>query len=123
MADITVQMGKLDATQSILVSSFTAGTLEATNTIVNALENKNNSLHIVINATGTGNVTIKAGNNYPNAMLGDLAVAVAAGINDIVLVDASRFENRDGSVVIEAGEVAGTIYAIAKEAGVEKVQA
>lgn len=123
MAEIQVQMGALDVTKSIMIANFAAETLAGTTTIANALENKNNSLHIVIDATGAGTVTIKAGNCYPNAMLGDLPVAISTGVNDIVLIDASRFENRDGSVVLETTDVTGKVYAVAKNAGVDKVQA
>ena len=123
MAEIQVQLGALDDTKSIMIANFAAETLEATTTIANALDNKNNSLHIVIDASTTGTVKIKAGNHYPNAMLGDLDVDIASGINDIVLIDISRFENKDGSVVIDANGVTGKVYAVAKNAGVEKVQA
>lgn len=122
MAEIQVQMGALDVTKSVMIANVATATLAGTTTIAKALENKNNSLHIIINANAGGTVTLKAGNEYPNAMLGDLNLEVAQGINDIMLIDASRFENKDGSVVIET-TVAGTICAVAKNAGVDKVQA
>lgn len=120
MAEITVQMGALDAEKSVIVANVATATLAGTTTIANALENKNNSLHIIINANAGGIVTIKAGNAYPNAILGDLPVNVATGLNDIMIVDAARFENKDGSIVIET-TVAGTICAVAKNAGIDKV--
>ena len=120
MAEITVILPVLDQTQSVECANFEATTLEATNTIVKAFENKNNSLHIVVDATGAGNITFKAGDNYPNAILGDLVLRVEAGLNDYIIEDISRFENRDLSLKIET-TVSGKIYAVAKRAGLKPV--
>lgn len=120
MAEITVILPELEATQSVECANFEATTLESTNTIVNAFENKNNSLHIVVDASGTGTITFKAGDNYPNAILGDLTLAVQAGLNDYIIEDISRFENRDLSLKIDT-TATGTIYAVAKRAGLKPV--
>ena len=121
MADINVILPKKDATQSVEVATATAATIEAEMKIVDAMKNKDNSMAIVINATGAGTITIKAGDNYPNAMLGDLAVAVDTGVNVIRLLDISRFENRDGSIVLTNNGAAGTIFVTAKRAGIAPV--
>ena len=120
MAEIQVILPVMDATQSVESANFEATTLEASNTIVKAFENKNNSLHIVVNATAGGNITFKAGDNYPNAILGDLVLAVSTGLNDYIIEDISRFENRDLSLNIET-TATGTIYAVAKRAGLKPV--
>lgn len=128
MADssINVNLPVQDATQSVEVANFTKTTVASgdTITIKNALDNKNNSLVIVVelasSATTAGSLKIKAGNNYPNSMLGDLSVAVNTGVNTILLEDISRFENKDGSVKI-AATYGGTIYAVAKRAGLKPV--
>lgn len=120
--EINVVLPVQDATQSIEVAAITANTITAANgtKIVDALANKNNSLVIVINGSGTA--TIKAGDNYPNACLGDLDVS-CSGLTAILLEDISRFENRDGSVCIEyADGFSGTIYAVAKRAGLKPVE-
>lgn len=121
MADINVILPKKDATQSVEVATVTAAAIEAEMKIVDAMKNKDNSMAIVINATGAGTITIKAGDNYPNAMLGDLVVAVDTGVNVIRLLDISRFENRDGSIVLTNNGAAGTIFVTAKRAGIAPV--
>jgi hypothetical protein len=121
MADINVILPKKDATQSVEVATAAATTIEAEMTIVDAMKNKDNSMAIVVNATGAGIITIKAGDNYPNAILGDLAVAVDTGVNVIRLLDISRFENRDGSIKLTNNGAAGTIFVTAKRAGIAPV--
>ena len=119
---VNVQLPVQDATASIEIKAFAKTTVTPANgvTIAKALDNKNNSLVIIIEPTTVGAVTIKAGNAYPNAMLGDLVVTpTKSEVNAILLEDISRFENRDGSVDIDfASGFAGTIYAVAKRAGI-----
>lgn len=121
MANIEVTIPVLDATQSIEVATITPASVSAEMTIEKALDNKNNSLVIVVNATTGGTLTLKAGDEYPNAILGDLKVTLGTGTSVIRLQDISRFENKDGSVVITNAGVAGTIFATAKRAGLEQV--
>lgn len=69
-----------------------------------------------------GDICFKAGNNYPNAMLGDCYVHCEAGYNDIIIEDISRFENRDNTIVLEkSGDLAGEILAVAKRVGLKPV--
>lgn len=125
MADkkINVNLPVQDATQSIEIANFAKTTVASGDkvTIEKALDNKNNSLVIVVEPTAAGTLKILKGNNYPNAMLGDMPVTVGTGVNTILLEDISRFENRDGSVVIDA-TFAGSIYAVAKRAGIKPVE-
>ena len=86
-------------------------------TVEKAFENKDNSFFLVLEGAGT--VTIKAGDNYPNAMLGDLNATVAA-LAVINIQDLARFENRDNTIVIDCANYAGTIMAIGKRAGLEQ---
>lgn len=130
MADssINVNLPALESSQSAEIINFTKQTVTSgdTITIKNALDNKNNSLIIIAelasSTTSAGSLKIKAGNNYPNSMLGDLTVTVGLGANAIILEDISRFENRDGSIKI-AATYGGTIYAVAKRAGLKPVSA
>lgn len=121
IAEIQVILPKLDATQSVESATFEAVTLGTENKVIKAFENKNNSLHIVVDATEEGTITFKAGDNYPNAMLGDLVLPVGEGINDYIIEDISRFENRDLSLDIES-TATGKIYAVAKRAGLKPVE-
>ena len=123
---IEVQMPKVDNTQSIAAMVVTKQAVTAANGIKinNITGNKNNSLYIIVENTGTAStITLKKGDMYPNKALGDLALAVEAGINAIQLQDPSRFECRDTSLNIEfASEFKGNIYAIAKRAGLLPVE-
>ena len=122
---IAVQLPVQEAKQSLEVVTFDKQTVTAANGIKvkDAFANKNNSLVIIVEPTTAGAVTIKAGNNYPNAVLGDLTVTPAKDkVTAIVVEDISRFENRDGSVDIAfASTYVGTIYAVAKRAGLKPV--
>ena len=98
----------------------TAATAGEEITIAEALVNKNNSLQIFVEASTDTTVTILAGNNYPNKILGEKTIAVS-GLTVILLEDISRFENRDGSVVIKCAG-ACSIWATAKRVGMKPVE-
>ena len=93
-------------------------------TIADAFSNKNNSLFIVIeNSASSSLLTVKSGDAYPNSMLGDLVIELPAGVSAIQLQDLSRFEKADGSIDLDfATGFSGSIYAIAKWAGVRIVE-
>lgn len=124
--EITVALGVEDATKSVEISEVTKQAVTVANGILvkKALDNKNNSLFIVVEPSVQGNVIIKAGNRYPNAMLGDLVLTPTANKANVYnLEDASRFENTDGSILIDFGtSFVGSIYAIAKRAGIKPVE-
>lgn len=124
--EITVALGVEDATKSVEISEVTKQAVTVANGILvkKALDNKNNSLFIVVEPSVQGNVIIKAGNRYPNAMLGDLVLTPTANKANVYnLEDASRFENTDGSILIDFGTAfVGSIYAIAKRAGIKPVE-
>lgn len=87
--------------------------------IEKAFANKDNSLVITIDNTGSATTaTITAGTKQ-NAVLGDCTIALEAGINHIALNrDMARFENIDGSVYIDfADGFTGNIWAVAEKAG------
>lgn len=121
---ISVQYPEMDKSQSIASAKITKKTVTAANgiTVEKALDNKNNSLVICIEntATGASTVTFKAGDNFPNAKLGDLTLDVAASsANCYQIQDPARFENKDGSVNIDFKTgFTGTIYAVAKSVAV-----
>lgn len=122
---IYVQLPVQESTQSAEVIAVTKQAVTVANgiEIANAMKNKNNSMFIIVEPTTVGTVTIKAGNNYPNRILGDLNILPTDDKpNVIILEDISRFENRDGSIYIDFGTgFVGTIYAVAKRAGLKPV--
>lgn len=116
-----------DGTQSVETATVVKKEVVQANGIAikEALANKNNSLQITIETTATSDstLTIKAGDNYPNKILGDLTVALAkSAVTVVILEDISRFENRDGSINLDfASGFAGNVWAVAKRAGVKPV--
>lgn len=123
---INVQYPTLDHTESVANIGITETDVNQANgiTIADAFSNKNNSLFVVIENTGTSSLlTVKKGDSYPNSMLGDIVIELPAGISAIQLQDLSRFEKADGSLDLDfASGFTGKIYAVAKWAGVRKVQ-
>ena len=125
---INVQYPVLDHTESVANIKITKTSVTQANgiTIEDAFSNKNNSLFIVIDTTTAGGslLTVKAGEAYPNSMLGDLVIELPNGTSAIQLQDLSRFEKSDGSIDLDFGTgFTGSIFAIAKWAGVRKVVA
>jgi len=125
---INVHLPVGDVSKSVEIIKITKQAVTQANgiKIANALDNKNNSLQIFVeNTSGSGSndssMILKAGNNYPNAMLGDLTIALTkAAITTVILEDISRFENRDGSLNIDfASGFTGNIWAVAKRAGLD----
>jgi len=123
---IQVQYPVLDHSESIANIGITKKSVTVANgiTIQDAFSNKNNSMFIVIdNTSGASSaLTVKAGNSYPNSMLGNITIELPTGVSAIQVQDLSRFEKDDGSIDLDfATGFAGTIYAIAKWAGVRPV--
>ena len=125
MANKTIQVNIPKYTEK----SKSIGVIEATKTTVakgdvvtieKAFACKDNSFAIVFE--GAGVVTFKAGNNYPNAMLGDLDANVTS-LAVVNILDMARFENRNESIVIDCANYAGTIMAVSKQAGMERFEA
>lgn len=125
--EIIVQLPKQDDSQSVEVIGFTKTKVTQANgiKIKDALVNKNNSLQITVEKTSSGNSTVivKAGNNYPNKILGDKTIIIESELTTILLEDISRFENRDGSVELDfATGFTGNIWATAKRVGMKPVE-
>ena len=124
---LNVQYPTLDHTESIANICIEKSDVVPANgiTIADAFSNKNNSLFIVIeNSASESLLTVKAGDAYPNSMLGDIVIELPAGVSAIQLQDLSRFEKADGSIDIDfADGFNGTIFAVAKWAGVRPVEA
>ncbi|MBR6127986.1 hypothetical protein IKQ21_09910 [bacterium] len=123
---IDVQYPVLDHTESVANIKITEKSVVVANgiTIRDAFSNKNNSLFIVINTTKSGGslLTVKSGNAYPNSMLGDLVIELPQGISAIQIQDLARFQTADDSIDLDFGTgFTGTIYAVAKWAGVRPV--
>ena len=121
---ISVQYPKMDMSQSIANTEIEKKSVTPSNgiTISRAFDNKNNSLVVCIENTAstTSEVIFKAGDNYPNAKLGDLTISVNANsVNVYQFQDLSRFENKDGSINIDFDSgFSGNIYAVAKSVAV-----
>lgn len=84
---IEVQYPVLDHTESIANIGIVTTKVNTNNgiKIKDAFSNKNNSLFIVIDniANAPSFLTVKAGNAYPNSMLGDIVIELAKGISAI----------------------------------------
>lgn len=125
--EINVLLPVQDDTQSVETIAVTKKAVVQANGIAikDALANKNNTLQITIETTASSDstLTIKAGDNYPNKILGDLTVALTkSAVTVVLLEDISRFENRDGSIKLDfASGFTGNIWAVAKRAGVKPV--
>ena len=124
---INVQYPTLDHTESVANICIEKTDVVPENgvTVAEAFSNKNNSLFIVIeNSASDSLLTVKAGDAYPNSMLGDIVIELPAGTSAIQLQDLSRFEKADGSIDLDFAEgFTGSMYAIAKWAGVRPVEA
>ncbi len=123
---IDVQYPVLDHTESVANIAIDTQTVTVANgiTIREAFSNKNNSLFVVIDNTANASslLTVKAGDAYPNSMLGDIVIELPSGVSAIQLQDLSRFQKSDESIDLDFGEgFEGTIYAVAKWAGVRPV--
>ena len=123
---INVQYPTLDHTESIANIAITKTTVTQANgiTVADAFSNKNNSLFVVIDTTSSekSSLTVKAGDAYPNSMLGDIVIELPVGVSAIQIQDLSRFEKADGSIDLDFAEgFTGTIFAIAKWVGVREV--
>ena len=73
--NISVQYPKIENTQSVATAKITKDTVVQANGVCveKAFANKNNSLAICIenSSTSASEVIFKAGDNFPNAKLGD----------------------------------------------------
>ncbi len=123
---IYVQYPTLDHTESVANIGIEKKTVVAANgiTLVDAFSNKNNSLFVIVeNDDDTkSSMTVKSGNAYPNSMLGDISIEIPVGVSAIQVQDLARFEKSDGSVDLDFAEgFDGSVYAIAKWAGVRPV--
>ena len=124
---INVQYPTLDHTESVANICIEKTDVVPENgvTVAEAFSNKNNSLFIVIeNSASDSLLTVKAGDAYPNSMLGDIVIEIPAGTSAIQLQDLSRFEKADGSIDLDFTEgFTGSMFAVAKWAGVRPVEA
>lgn len=120
--EIEVKLPKADLTKSYESIALTPTEITTDMTIVDALGNKNNSLVILVMAETAGKLIIKAGDHYPNRILGDCEVNCVQGFTAIRLQDISRFENKDDTVkLVGDGTLKGNIYVTAKRAGIMSV--
>lgn len=124
---ITVLKPVYDNSESVATVKCTKQAVTQANgiEISKAFENKDNTLFIMVENTANADstATIKAGNAYPNSMLGDLSVTLEkSAITAIQIQDPSRFENADGSICIDfASGFTGNIFAIAKRVGLKPI--
>ena len=124
---ISVYLPDVEATQSVAFTTVEPFAVNPENGIIieKATENKNNSLSILIENAGSeeSKATFLAGDTYPNSILGNLEIALAASSTTVCqLQDISRFENRDGSIGLEFPEdFSGNILAVAKRAGITPI--
>ena len=120
---IDVQYPVLDHTESVANIGLTVTRVEATEgiTIKNAFGSTHNALFIHINNYGasTGLLTVKAGDAYPNSMLGDIVIEIPRGYSAIAVKDVSRFAKSDDSLDLDFNDdFMGHIYAVGNWTGV-----
>lgn len=115
---LLLQYPKLDHTESVANISLDVFRIDSGKgiTIEDAFFNKNNSLFLhILNFGDESSLIIKAGNAYPNSMLGDIVIEIPKGISAICIQDLARFEKDDGSLDLDfADDFDGAIYAIAR---------
>lgn len=119
--EITIQLPTVTNTAPTAVKAITPTSLDATNgmKLKKAAECMRNTLQLHINAGATGTITLKAGDNYPNAIRGDKTEALASGVNVLLIQDPSQFTNKDGSINFDLSTgLTGTVYASAKPTGI-----
>lgn len=124
--EITVLKPVMDNKQSYeigVVASASKVAIASEMKILDAMACKNNSMTIFVDASHDGTLTIKAGDMYPNAVLGDAPISITSGDYVVIqLEDISRFENRDGSIdITTADSLAGKILVTGKRVGVDTV--
>ena len=123
--EITITLGELDDSKRVNVAAITPQAITVANGIKlkDAAGAKYESIWLVVTASGDGDVTVKAGNAYPNNLLGDKTFEAKSGVTAFQLADYACFLNKDGSVDIdfETG-FSGTIYAIGQRAGIKTVE-
>lgn len=125
--EITITLGDLDASKRVNVATVTPQAVTVANGIKlkDAAGAKYESIWICVNNSGSAaDVIVKAGNAYPNNLLGDLSFkAGASGVTPFQIADYACFLNKDGSINIdfETG-FNGTIYAIGQRAGIKTVE-
>ena len=120
---INVQYPRMEGTQSVASVEIEKTEVNPANgiSIEDAFANKNNTLVICVenSSESDSSVTFVAGDNYPNAMLGNLEQEIPAETCVVFqMQDPSRFENKDGSLYIDFDEgFEGSIFAAAKSVG------
>ena len=120
---IKVQYPVLDHSESIANIGIQKQTVNPENgiTIEDAFTNIHTDVFFIIenNKAVNSDLTVKAGDAYPNSMLGDITIEIPVGVSAIYIQDLARFQKTDYSLDIDfAKDFEGSIYAVAKWAGV-----
>ena len=128
ISNLTVLEPVLDKTKSVAEVEVTSEDKVAASAdgikILNALENKDNSLQItILNSGSAGKVYVEPSDTYPNACLGRQEISVGANATKVFMLhDISHFENKDKSVILTFSTgFSGYVYAVAKHAGIRKL--
>lgn len=123
--ELTITLGELDNSKRVNVAEVTPTNITSDGVkLKDAAGAKYESIWLVVASSGAADVTVKAGNAYPNKLLGDKTFEAKSGVTAFQLADYACFLNKDGSVDIdfETG-FSGTIYAIGQRAGIKTVEA
>lgn len=119
---IDVQYPLLDHSQSVANIGIKKELVKSNQgiKIPHAFDNKHNSLFIVIDNISTDSLlTVRAGDAYPDSILGGIVIELPAGTSAIRLQDLSRFEKADGSIDLDfEQDFEGFIFAVAKWSGI-----
>lgn len=106
-----------EAVAHIAIDSLKIENNNTSITIEDALSTYQNNLFLVVLNEGhrTSYLTVKAGDAYPNSMLGDTVIELTFGFSAINLADLPRFIKADNSIDIEfKDDFVGRIFAIGK---------
>lgn len=118
--NIEIQYPVLDheeATANIALDVVNIKNDNARITIENVLDTRRNNMFLVVENKGeaVSLLTVKAGDAYPNSMLGDACIELRPGFSAINLADLPRFVKADSSIDIEFQEdFVGKIFVIGK---------
>lgn len=121
---ITIQIPKITNTTPVGSKVVEKQTVTQANGVVleKAAECMNNTLMILITntASAASSVTFKKGDQYPNAILGDLTLPLTQAAETVCIIqDPSRFMTKAGSIELDfATGFSGTIAAIGKGIGI-----
>lgn len=118
--DIEIQYPVLNHTEAIANIALKVVDIKNDNaalTITNVLDTRNNSMFLIVENKGNdvSLLTVKAGDVYPNCMLGDTCIELTPGFSAVNLADLPRFVKADSSIdIVFNDDFVGRVFVIGK---------